>query len=105
MSTTKNLVMSSLVDAPPQGWVTVRPTLYGKAGVGSNPTMTTTTWLLFFNVTATAWDIANLQLDLELIEDYTGVDGTADGSPATIYKAPTSVSLFYYGGNYITYTV
>ena len=24
----------------------------------------------------------------------TGVDGTADGSPATIYKAPTSVSLF-----------
>jgi len=46
--------------------------------VGSNPTMTT---------------------------NNTGVDGTADGSPATIYKAPTSVSLFYYGGNYITYTV
>ena len=67
--------------------------------------MSTTTWLLFFNVSATAWNIANLQIVLELIDSYTGVDGTADGSPATIYKAPTSVSLFYFDGNYITYTV
>jgi hypothetical protein len=39
------------------------------------------------------------------VHNNTGVDGTADGSPATIYKAPTSVSLFYFDGNYITYTV
>ncbi len=39
------------------------------------------------------------------VHNNTGVDGTADGSPATIYKAPTSVFLFYFDGNYITYTV
>ena len=27
--------------SPPQGWVTVRPTLYGKDGTGSNPVLTT----------------------------------------------------------------
>ena len=34
------------------------------------------------------------------VHNITDVDGTADGSPATIYKAPASVFPFYSGGNY-----
>jgi hypothetical protein len=33
------------------------------------------------------------------VHNNTGVDGTADGSPATIYKATASVFPFYSGGN------
>jgi hypothetical protein len=39
------------------------------------------------------------------VHNNTGVDGTADGSPATIYNATASVLLFNSDGNYITYTV